>query len=193
VGEINLFKEEEQGMSVSRFLAAAMIAGCAVFYAGAAQDSAATGAPEAPFQTVKAGKFTFVWKVVGPNLSARVSYPTKGWVAAGFNPTSMMKNANIIMGAAVGGKTVSSDEFGVSDVSHKPDTAIGGKNNILSADCTQANGITTFAFTIPLDSGDPWDVKLTVGAKVKVILAAGPSADFKEHHLDVAKTTIILR
>ncbi|HMD67644.1 MAG TPA: DOMON domain-containing protein [Chitinivibrionales bacterium] len=159
----------------------------------AANDSVAAKTGETPFTTVKAGKFTFAYKVEGANLRAQVTYPTKGWVAVGFNPTSMMKGANMIMGALINGKTISSDEYGVSDVSHKPDTLIGGKNNILAAECTQANGTTTFSFTIPLDSGDPKDVKLVVGAKVKVILAAGANANFKDKHIDVEKTTVTLK
>jgi|WetSurMetagenome_2_1015567.scaffolds.fasta_scaffold00110_34 hypothetical protein len=161
--------------------------------AAAAGDSATATAAESPFTSVKAGKFTLEYKITGADLQARVSYPTKGWLAVGFNPTSMMKNANIIMGALVDGKTVSSDEFGVSDVSHKPDTLIGGKDDIAAAECTQTGGVTTFAFTIPLDSGDPKDVKLAAGTKVKVILAAGATADFKKHHNDDEKTTITLK
>ncbi len=180
-------------MTLARTASVVVLICAAVFLANAAGDSAAATAKETPYTTVKAGKFTFAYKVDGANLRAQVTYPTKGWVAVGFNPTSMMKGANMIMGALVNGKTVSSDEYGVSDVSHKPDTAIGGKNDILSADCKQVNGVTEFSFTIPLDSGDPKDVKLSVGAKVKVIFAAGATANFKDKHIDVEKKTITLQ
>ena len=180
-------------MAIVHLASAALLVCAASLPLTAANDSAVATAKETPYTTVKAGKFTFAYKVDGANLCARVTYPTKGWVAVGFNPTSMMKGANMIMGALVNGKTVSSDEYGVSDVSHKPDTAIGGKNNILSADCKQANGVTEFSFTIPLDSGDPKDVKLSVGAKVKVIFAAGATANFKDKHIDVEKKTITLQ
>jgi hypothetical protein len=180
-------------MAIHHLASATFLVCAAAFLANATDDSTAAKAKETPYTTVKTGKFTFAYKVDGADLHAQVAYPTKGWVAVGFNPTSMMKGANVIMGALANGKTISSDEFGVSDVGHKPDTAIGGKNNILAADCTQANGTTTFSFTIPLDSGDPKDVKLVAGAKIKVILAAGPSANFKEHHIDIAKTTITLQ
>ncbi len=176
-------------MAVFRWAAVALLVGITAFFAEAAQDS--SGAK--PYSVVKVHKFTFAYKVEGVNLCARVTYPTKGWVAAGFNPTIMMKDANIIMGALVNGKTVSSDEFGVTNVSHMPDTAIGGKNNIVQAECTLDGKFTTFSFVIPLDSGDPKDSKLTAGDKVKLILAAGSSADFKEQHKDHVKTTIILK
>jgi DOMON domain len=180
-------------MALCRLVSTTLWVCAAAFLATAADDSAAAKAKETPYTTVKAGKFTFTYKVDGVDLHAQVTYPTKGWVAVGFNPTSMMKGANMIMGALANGKTISSDEFGVNDVSHKPDTTIGGKNNILAAECTQADGATTFSFTIPLDSGDPKDTKLSVGAKVKVIFAAGATANFKDKHIDVEKKTITLQ
>jgi hypothetical protein len=162
------------------------------FAAGTAPDSLVTKSKDTTFKTVTAGKFTFSYKIDGKNLVATVSCKTQGWIAVGFNPKNVMQGANLIMGSVVDGKALLSDEFGTDMFSHKPDTAIGGKNNIISGDCTQASGVTTLSFTIPLDSGDPKDAKLVSGSKVKLIFATGATNDIKKKHNNDAAITITL-
>jgi len=174
------------------FIFIAIVMCFSVFAASAAQDSLITKSKDTTFKTVKAGKFTFSYKIDGKNLAATVSCKTQGWIAVGFNPKSIMQGANLIMGSVVDGKALLSDEFGTDTYSHKPDTAIGGKNNIISGDCTQASGVTTLSFTIPLDSGDPMDVKLVPGSKVKLIFATGATNDIRKKHKDDASITITL-
>jgi hypothetical protein len=162
------------------------------FAAGYSPDSLVTKSKDTTFKTVTAGKFTFSYKIDGKNLVATVSCKTQGWIAVGFNPKNIMQNANLIMGSVVDGKALLSDEFGDGMYSHAPDTVIGGKNNIIAGDCTQASGITTLSFTIPLDSGDPKDCKLVPGSKVKLIFATGATNDIRKKHKDDASTTITL-
>ena len=177
---------------ISRRAAVAATALClaAVFTFG--QDSAAATSKEPPMKTVIAGKFTFNYRIDGANLVARVSCKTNGWIAVGFNPKAAMQGANLILGSVIDGKAVVSDEFGDGMFTHAPDTVLGGTNNIIAGDCTQANGVTTLSFTIPLDSGDPKDVKLVPGAKVKLIFATGATNDIKKKHKDDATKTITL-
>jgi hypothetical protein len=143
------------------------------------------------FKTVTAWKFNLSYKVEGQNLIGKVSCETKGWLAIGFNPTKVMKNANIIIGYADSNSSVLVDQFGTGMMEHQPDTAVGGKNNIIDGKCTEENGITTLSFTIPLDSGDPKDVKIVPGQKTKVIFACGAKDDFASKHVKTAKTEIV--
>ena len=152
-----------------------------------------TGNTANVFTTVKEGKFVFSYKTEGNNLVAEVSYPTMGWVAVGFNPVKMMKGANFIIGALVDGKTVISDEFGVTPYSHKPDTALGGKYSIVRGACTSKDGILTMAFTIPLNSGDDKDVVLEKGKAIRVIFASGKKNDIRSMHSSLGKTDITLK
>jgi len=144
------------------------------------------------FTTMKADKFVFSYAVDGETLVAELSYPTAGWVAVGFNPTKMMKNGNFILATVVDGKPVLSDDYGVSEWSHKPDTEIGGKNNIINGNCTVKDGIMTVSFMIPLNSTDAKDVVLEKGKPIKVVLAAGKKPDLKSIHSALSKITITL-
>jgi hypothetical protein len=179
-------------MRGKQYIFIAVVMCFSAFAASPAQDSLTNRSKDTTFKTVTAGKFTFAYKIEGPNLVAKVSCKTQGWIAVGFNPKNVMQGANLIMGSVVDGKALLSDEFGTDMYSHKPDTAIGGKNNIISGDCTQANGVTTLSFAIPLDSGDPKDTKLVPGSKVKLIFATGATNDIRKKHNNDATTTIKL-
>ncbi len=168
-----------------------------VYFSAFSPDSAAAKVvansdAKSAFKTINEGKFVFSYKIEGKNFVGRISYPTAGWVAVGFNPASMMKGANFIIGALIDGKTIISDEYGDTKYSHKPDTALGGKYSIINGACTTENGVLTMSFTIPLNSGDDKDVVLEKGKPVKVIFAAGKKPDIKSIHSALEKTTIVL-
>ena len=149
--------------------------------------------PNAAEKTVTVKKFTFTWHCDSVDLIGRVAYPTKGWVAAGFNPVKVMQGANIIMGCVTDkGETILSDQFGVEMYKHKPDDAIGGVNNITKGSVTEVDGVTTVSFTIPLKSGDARDVELTAGTEVTVIFSESSKDNITRRHDTVAKTRITL-
>lgn len=152
-------------------------------------DTVSTGSKE--FTTVTAKKFTFSYRIEKENLVAKVSCPTKGWVAVGFNPIKMMKGANLIIGTFKDGQGVAYDHCGITVVGHKPDTLIGGTNDLLEYSCTEEKGVTTLSFTIPLDSGDEKDSVLKQGEETKVIFAAGKKDNLKTKHSIVAKTKVV--
>lgn len=168
-----------------------------IYFNSIAEPDATIGAtklaPATSATTVKAGKFTFSYTIEGKNLHATVSAKTIGWISVGFNPKNVMQDANLIIGTIINGKPFISDEFGDGMFSHKPDTAIGGKFNVIAGDVKwDSGGTTTMSFTIPLDSGDPKDAKLVPGQKVKLIFATGASNDIRKKHKDDAAKTITL-
>lgn len=108
------------------------------------------------------------WLIRDGNLIFAVKSSGKGWVAAGFDPTTMMRNANIIIGdVKEDGSLVIEDHFGVSNTGHRADD----ENNILQAAGTENEEGTVLEFVIPLNSGDDMDRILEVGQEYKVILA----------------------
>lgn len=120
------------------------------------------------------------WLTRDDNLIFAVKSVGKGWVAVGFDPTTMMRNANIIIGDVTEDGTVKiEDHFGVANTGHKADD----ENNILQAAGTENEEGTVLEFVIPLNSGDDMDRVLEVGQEYKVILAYHMSSDsFKIRH-----------
>lgn len=45
------------------------------------------------------------WTVDGDNIHVKLSAPTEGWVAIGFDPEDAMKGGDIAIGAVKGGRS----------------------------------------------------------------------------------------
>jgi hypothetical protein len=117
---------------------------------------------------------SFDWSVTGNTLAVRVAAPTTGWVGVGFNPSDMMKDANIIIGYVKDGKAEISDEFGARVTQHLPDDQSGGAFNVNLVGGSETGNSTTLEFTLPLNSGDARDRAIDPKAETRVMLAYGP-------------------
>jgi hypothetical protein len=110
--------------------------------------------------------------------------PTTGWVAVAFDPGVGMNESNMIIAYVAAGTVFIRDDFGTSPTGHDADTNLGGVDNVTAATGKEENSATEISFTIPLDSGDPYDKELIVGQTYRVLLASGPdgSDDFSSRH-----------
>jgi hypothetical protein len=133
--------------------------------------------------TVDAG-VVLQWKVDGQSLNIIVSAPTEGWIGVGFDPTTQMLGANILIGYVdSAGAAQVSDEYGHATTAHQADTADGGTNDLTGISGTQTVGHTELRFTIPLDSGDPThDKPLAVGGTHRFLLSYGATDDTTQRH-----------
>ena len=166
---------------MKKLIAVAMTIACGHLVA-AARSGQAEAKPPIAFQALHAGDMVFQSAVDGKNLRVKIFAPTSGWIAVGFDPSSMMKGANFIIGYAEGGQAVIEDQFGVSSFAHQRDVELGGKDDILEKSASTLPNGTEIRFTIPLDSGDPYDKKLEVGKTYKIILAYGKTTDLGKRH-----------
>lgn len=135
------------------------------------------------YQKKTTARVTFKWAVKEGTLFVNLSAPTTGWVAVGFEPTMMMKNADLIIGYVNGSEVVVEDHFGVRPTAHVPDVEIGGTNDVTVLGGSEENGTTTLRFSIPLDSMDTFDRKLEKGETYKVIVAYGKRDDVASYHV----------
>ncbi|MFH0780333.1 MAG: DOMON domain-containing protein [Pseudomonadota bacterium] len=132
---------------------------------------------------VKDKKISFAWKVDGDKLAVKLAAETDGWVGIGFNPSKDMKDANFILGYVKDGETKLSDDFGDSETSHVPDEKLSGTSDVTLVGGTEAGGMTTVEFTIPLKSADKNDSTLNANGDNVILLAYGGGRDsFKTKH-----------
>jgi len=174
--------------------------GTAVEKAPAAADSVTTDLSVAQsvtpaasgFKKREVNGFTFQWNIDGKNLNVILSYQTTGWVAVGFDPSRMMKDANIIIGYVKDGTAVVSDQYGSTATSHRPDTSAGGSDNVSNVSGSESGGVTELRFTIPLDSGESTDRAIVPGQSYRVIFAHGPNGadDERTYHAGRTGTNI---
>ena len=132
---------------------------------------------------VKDKKITFAWKVDGDKLAVKLAAETDGWVGIGFNPSKNMKDANFILAYVKDGETKIVDEFGDSENSHSPDDKLGGTTDVTLVGGSEAGGMTTVEFTMPLKSADKNDGTINVSGDTVILLAYGSGRDsFKTKH-----------
>jgi hypothetical protein len=125
----------------------------------------------------------FFWSHDGQELFAGIKTGSSGWVSAGFDPQSAMKDANIIFMALDGEDVVMRDDFGTSTFSHDDDVKLGGTNDITAFAAGRDGGITVYEFSIPLDSGDEFDRVLVPGNEYGIIFAVNDNGiDFDSKH-----------
>ncbi len=158
----------------SRVIAAIFVA---VFMIGV---SAAFGADYD--HEVKAKNISFAWKIDGDKLLGKMSAKTDGWVAVGFNPSTKMKDANIIIGYVDGKDAKIYDHFGEKATGHSEDTKQGGSEDVTLVSGVEEGGMTTIEFTIPIKSADKLDGVLSADSDTVLILAYGDRDSIKARH-----------
>jgi len=133
--------------------------------------------------TENATGIEFFWSHDGQELFAGIKTVSSGWISAGFDPQSAMKDANIIFMALDGEDVMIRDDFGTSAFSHDDDVELGGTNDITASAAGRDGGITVYEFSIPLDSGDEFDRVLVPGNEYGVIFAVNDNGiDFDSKH-----------
>lgn len=157
--------------------------------------TSAIAAQEASFSRATFAGYELEWRVVGDELELRFSQQTTGWVALGFKPSRMMRDANILIGYVDGSEIVVEDHYGTRNTAHSPDVRIGGTRDVRVIGGSERNGRTTLHVAIPLDSGDDADQPLAPGEQVRVIYSWGrDNADnTSAYHAGRGGTTIEIR
>ena len=124
-------------------------------------------------------------EMVDDHLEISVTAPTTGWVAVGFEPTAMMRDANLIVGYVDAGGTLHiRDDYGTGATSHEPDVELGGTSDFYDESGSEDAGSTSVSFSLPLDSGDEYDRSLMEDNDYTVLFAYGGDGadDFSSYH-----------
>ncbi|MFC1887409.1 DOMON domain-containing protein [Candidatus Cloacimonadota bacterium] len=144
------------------------------------------------FYSTTAAGVTLQYRIDNENLHCILSANTNGWVAVGFNPTSMMEDANFIIGYTQGNNIFLRDDWGTGTTTHASDTSLGGTDNVTEIGGSESNGVTEIEFSIPLNSGDQYDQVLELEQTYTIILARGDTDDYSGYHTAADYSTITL-
>jgi hypothetical protein len=162
---------------------AGMLAGMLAFGCNAHVDAKVERASQQEgFNRAEVKDMVFEWRVEKDSLRVRVTAPTTGWIAVGFEPGAYMKGADLIVARVVDGKAEARDDYADGMFSHAPDEKLGGTDDVTVVTGTEEGNKTIVELTIPLDSGDKYDKVLHPGKKTAVMLAYGSTDRFNEQH-----------
>jgi hypothetical protein len=140
----------------------------------------------------QASQLTFEWSIVGDRLIGAVSSPDTGWVAVGFGGEGpIMFGADIVIGYMDARGAHVEDHIANTPVSHVPDTALGGHDDVLGSAGLQTKAGTTIEFERPLTARDSTDRPIQAG-EMHVIVASSESDDFVAYHAGGRKAVALL-
>ena len=113
-----------------------------------------------------------------------ISAKTSGWVSIGIEPTSRMKDADIIAGwVNEDGNFQVKDYFSIGEFGpHSEDSDLGGTDDILEYAATEEGKVTTVEFKRYLSTNDTYDKPISSDKNIKIIWAMGNNDDFDLRH-----------
>ncbi len=136
---------------------------------------------EADYKSVRAGGMLFQWKIEQSVLRCKVSGPTIGWVAVGFNIQADLSGTNLIMGCVEAGQAIIEDRYIVQAGEHKSKLELGSQDSLRDRIGSQENSKTTLSFTLPLVAADRFSHSFEPGKPYHVLLAYSWETDFRHH------------
>ncbi|NQT74307.1 MAG: hypothetical protein HQ553_16315 [Chloroflexi bacterium] len=133
--------------------------------------------------TAKIGDdFELNWSTDSQYIYVGMKVKTDGWVAIGFEPSSKMKNADMVFGFIEENQVTVVDMYSTGEFGpHPEDTDKGGANDILEFGGSEDDEYTVIEFKRNLVTGDEYDNDLASGT-VKVIWAYGSSDSLSAPH-----------
>jgi hypothetical protein len=132
------------------------------------------------------------WHLQGGNVHVRLTAPTTGWVAVGFNTRDDIVGTNLIMAAVQQGQVRIEDQYVVRAGEHPLVTTLGGISAVSNASGTEQNGRTSVSFTIAQHNSDRFHYNLTEAASIYLICAYSAEKDFGHHSMMRQHVAVVL-
>ncbi len=140
------------------------------------------------------GSLELSWKNDADYLYLALNGTTRGWVSLGFEPTTWMKDADIIMGSIENGRATVLDENCTGNYGpHENDTLLGGTYDILEYGGSEKGSNTVIELKRKMNTGDKFDKAFVPGQQVPIIWAmADTTDDGVKHNMATGEGVMVL-
>lgn len=128
-------------------------------------------------------EMTVSWKYVDERIHFEMMAPTTGWVTIGFNATTGMSKAYLLMGRVVEGKAEVVEHYTISPGNYKPITALGAQSVVKNVKGIEKDKRTTLQFSIPIEAENKYARHLIKGSEYLMTLAFSREDDFMHHSM----------
>jgi len=136
-------------------------------------------------------QFDLSWSIDNEIIFFGIIAETNGWLAIGFEPSTLMNNADMIFSwVESNGSTITLDCYSTGKYGpHPPDIDLGGTNDILESNGSETIK-TTIEFSRKLKTGDIFDKEILLNQSMNVIWAFGDTDDFLDKHSSIGSVVI---
>ncbi len=132
-------------------------------------------------KTTTVDGISFTYTIEDDNLMCTLEARTNGWVGVGFNDKNSIVHSDLLLFNVINGKVTSTDLYVKGVGNPRKDSDLGGENTIKLLSGIEKNGLTSVKFSIPLQSGDPFDFEHRLNDTYWLILAYSVEDDFGHH------------
>ncbi|MEM6264099.1 MAG: DOMON domain-containing protein [Bacteroidota bacterium] len=147
---------------------------------------------EEDFRSIQKNGMAFQWRIQGEFLEMKLSGPTIGWIAMGFNPKPGLTGTNLIMGHVTDQGTKMEDLYILGPGNPQPVNKLGGTFSLPAIKGHEDDSGTYLEYQIPLQAKDAYHHTLKPGQQYYVLLAYSVSDDFDHHSRMRTEVSIIL-
>lgn len=140
------------------------------------------------------GNFRLLWKIEGDKIFMAIDAKAPGWVAIGFQPTTVMANADMIFGFVDSANKAGAVDAWSTGIfgPHPADTSQKGSDNILSSAGKRSADRVVFELSRLLNTGDKLDKVIPATGSFKIIWAYGPNFQFNANHMKAGSATLTM-
>jgi|DewCreStandDraft_4_1066084.scaffolds.fasta_scaffold00684_50 hypothetical protein len=140
------------------------------------------------------GNVVIAWTIKDDRVFFGLDFKAKGWIAIGFDPTSVMANADMVFGMVPeSGPVEAIDAYSTGTFGpHPPDAQLGGAPSVLQFAGSRQGDRIHFEFVRLLKTGDRYDKDIPSAGKLKIIWAYGPSMSFTAKHSKAGSVTVTM-
>lgn len=132
-------------------------------------------------QTISTNGISFSYEVKNDMLNCTLKAETQGWIGVGFNSRNSIVGSDLLLFNIIGGKPSSTDLYVKGAGNPKKDSELGGTHSIQILEAEEIGNTSMVQFSIPMDSGDPYDFKHKINQEFWLILAYSVADDFGHH------------
>jgi hypothetical protein len=126
--------------------------------------------------------FELWWTADEQFIYIAIKAKTTGWVSVALSSGPAMKDADMVLGFVQDSTVTVIDEYSTGNFGpHRPDTELGGSDDILESAGTEGEGYTTIEFKRKLDTGDKYDHKFSRGEN-SILWAYGQGDQPEQKH-----------
>jgi hypothetical protein len=123
------------------------------------------------------------WEHNEGTINFEMEAPTQGWVTIGFNNSSGTKDAYLLMGRVVNGKTEVIEHYTLKPGNYKSFEKLGVGSSIRNVTGNEQDKSTLIKFSLPTKSINKYKKELSNGLSYNMILAYSRSDDFQHHSM----------
>lgn len=121
------------------------------------------------------------WHYNKDRIYFKMSAPTDGWLAIGFNSTTRIEGTYLIMGNVINGKANVVEHFTLSPGNYKTISSLGATAQLEEVKGSEESNKTIIEFSLPIKAWSKYQKDLTKGIEYTMIIAFSQEDDFQHH------------